>query len=141
MKNAAFLITIVSLIMLPVGAALAEPEFTPGKWEVTTTTEMVGVPGMAGMVPPVTHTQCLEKGEFVPQSEQSSKECKISDIKMSGDSVSWKMTCSGKSGEMEGTGTVTYKGDTMTGTMNMVLKGAGMQIKNTISGKRIGACD
>ena len=68
-------------------------------------------------------------------------ECKISDIKTAGDSISWKMICSGKSGEMEGTGTVTYKGDTMTGTMNMVIKGAGMQIKNTMSGKRIGACD
>ena len=141
MKSNMFLIAIISLIVLPLGTALAEPNVTPGKWEVTTTTEMVGVPGMAGMVPPVTHTQCLTKGELVPQSEQSSKECKMSDIKVDGDSVSWKMSCSGQSGEMEGTGTVTYKGDSMTGTMNMVLKGAGMQIKNTISGKRIGACD
>ena len=141
MKKPAFLIIIVSLIILPIGTAFADPDFNPGKWEVTTTTEMVGVPGMAGMVPPVTHTQCMTKGELVPQSEQSSKECKISDIKTAGDSISWKMICSGKSGEMEGTGTVTYKGDTMTGTMNMVIKGAGMQIKNTMSGKRIGACD
>jgi hypothetical protein len=141
MKNAAFVIAIVSLITLPLGTALAEPDFIPGKWEVTTTTEMVGVPGMAGMVPPVTHTQCLTKGELVPRSGQSSEECNISDIKINGDSVSWKMTCSGRNGEMDGTGTVTYKGDTMTGMMNMVMKGAGMQIKNTISGKRIGACD
>ena len=141
MKKVAFLMTIVSLIILLSGTALAEPNLIPGKWEVTTTTEMVGVPGMAGMVPPVTHTQCLTKGELVPQSEQGAKECKISDIKEDGDTVSWKMACSGRNGEMEGSGTVTYKGETMAGTMNMIIKGAGMQIKNTISGKRIGACD
>ena len=65
----------------------------------------------------------------------------MSDIKEDGDTVSWKMTCSGKNSQMEGTGTVTYKGDTMTGIMDMVIKGSGMQIKNKISGKRIGACD
>ena len=136
-----FFIVIVLLIALPLGTALAEPDFNPGKWEVTTETEMVGVPGMAGMIPPVTHTQCLTKGELVPQSEEGSKECKMSDIKEDGDTVSWKMTCSGKNGQMEGTGTVTYKSDTMTGEMNMIIKDAGMQIKNKISGKRIGVCD
>ena len=34
-----------------------------------------------------------------------------------------------------------YKGDTMEGTMEMVIQGAGMQVKNTISGRRIGDCD
>ena len=141
MKRSLFFIVIVFLIALPLSTALAEPDFNPGKWEVTTETEMVGVPGMAGMIPPMTHTQCLTKEELVPQSEEGSKECKISDIKEDGDTISWKMTCSGKNGQMEGTGAVTYKGDTMTGTINMVMKGAGMKIKNTINGKRIGNCD
>ena len=141
MKRNLFFIVIVFLIALPLGTALAEPDFTPGKWEVTTETEMVGVPGMPGMIPPVTHTQCLTKGELVPQSGEGSKECKMSDIKEDGDTVSWKMTCSGNHGLMEGTGTVTYKGDTMTGTINMVMKDADMKIKNTISGKRIDNCD
>ena len=141
MRRTMFLIAILSLIILPLGTALAEPDLNPGKWEITTKTEMVGVPGMAGMIPPVTHTQCLTKGELVPQSVEASKECKISDIKEDGDTISWKMTCSGKNGHMEGTGSVTYKGDTMTGKINMVMKGAGMEIKNTISGKRVGNCD
>ena len=141
MKKILFLILIAFLISFPLSTAFAELDLNPGKWEVTTTTEMVGVPGMAGMVPPATHTQCLSKEELVPQSEVSSQECKMSDIKEDGNTVSWKMTCSGKNGDMEGTGTVTYKGNTMTGTMNMVIKGAGMQINNKISGKRVGACD
>ena len=41
---------------------------------------------------------------------------------------------------MEGTGDVTYRGDSMEGTMDMVITGAGMRIKNKISGRRIGAC-
>lgn len=42
---------------------------------------------------------------------------------------------------MEGTGEVTYSGDRMEGVMNMVIQGAGMQVKNKISGQRIGDCD
>ncbi len=136
MKKLMFLLAIVSLVALPLGSALAKPNLNPGKWEITTQTEMAGMPGM---IPPVTHTQCLKADVLVPQ--KTSKECKITDIKQDGDAISWKIVCSGKDGEMEGTGTVIYKGDTMSGTMDLVIKGEGMRIKNTITGKRIGNCD
>ena len=139
MTRKIFLAVLVCAIAIPFGAVLAEPNLNPGKWEITTQTEMVGMPGM--QVPPVTHTQCLEKGEMVPQSEGESEECKVSDIRVEGDTVSWKVVCSGKNGAMEGTGEITYHGDTMEGTMDLVITGAGMKIKNTISGKRIGPCD
>jgi hypothetical protein len=138
MKKCMLLIAVVSLIALSLGTALADPNLNPGKWEITTQTEMAGMPGM---IPPVTHTQCLGKETLVPQSEGESQECKISDIKQNGDKVSWKIVCSGKNGAMEGTGEITYKGDSMTGVMNLEIQGAGMQIKNTITGKRIGPCD
>lgn len=121
------------------GPAFAEPNMNPGKWEITIETEMVGMPDMN--VPPVTHTQCLEKGDLVPQSKEASQECKMTDIEEDGDTVSWKIICSGQNGQMEGTGEVTYGGDSMEGTMDMVIKGADMQIKNKISGRRIGDCD
>lgn len=127
------------VLAIPFGAALAEPTFNPGKWEITTKTEMTGVPGM--QIPAVTHTQCLEKGTMVPQSEQASEECKVSDIRMEGNTVFWKIVCSGQNGGMSGTGEVTYYGNTLKGTMHMVIQGGGMKIKNTISGKRIGSCD
>ena len=139
MTRKIFLGAVVCLLALPLGAALAGPTFNPGKWEITTQTEMIGMPGM--QVPPVTHTQCLKEGELVPQSEEASQECKVSDVRQEGDTVSWKIVCGGKTGEMEGTGEITYSGDTMAGTMEMVIKGAGMKVKNTITGKRLGPCD
>ena len=121
------------------GVAFAGLNMNPGKWEITTETEMVGMAGMN--VPPVTHTQCLEKGDLVPQSKEASQECQVTNIKQKGDTVSWKIICSGQNGQMAGTEEVTYRGDSMEGTMDMVITGAGVRIKNKISGRRVGDCD
>jgi hypothetical protein len=138
MNKRIFLFSILCLAVLPIKAAVAEPDMNPGMWEITTQTEM---PGMPGMIPPVTYTQCIKEDDPVPRSQEESKECRVMDIKEDGDAITWKIVCSGKNGEMEGTGKVIYKGNSMTGTMDMVIKGAAMRIKNTISGKRIGDCD
>ena len=121
------------------GAAFAGPNLNPGKWEITTETEMVGMGGMS--VPPQTHIQCLTQETLVPQSKEASNECRVTDIHEKGDTVYWKIVCSGQGGQMEGTGQVTYSGDRMSGKMDMVITGAGMQIKNKIKGRRIGPCD
>ena len=42
---------------------------------------------------------------------------------------------------MEGSGEVTYHGDTMEGSMVMAISGTNMQITNTITGRRIGNCN
>ena len=130
---------LASAITLSLGTAFAAgPNMNPGKWEITTQTEMVG---MAMSIPSVTHTQCIKAQELIPQSQEASEACRVSDIKIDGDTVSWKIVCSGANGRMEGTGKVTYSGNTMEGTMDMVISGAGMHVKNKISGKRIGDCD
>ena len=122
------------------GIAFGGPNMKPGKWEITTETEMTGMPMK---MPAFTHTQCLKAESFVPQAgaQATNKDCTVSDIKVSGNTVSWKLSCSGKSGRMKGTGKVTYKGDTMEGDMSMVMEDAGIEIKNKITGKRIGECD
>lgn len=115
-------------------------DLNPGLWEITTTTEMEGMPGMSP--PPQTHTQCITAESLVPQSEEASDACQMSDVETDGNTVSWKVTCSEQEGGgMEGTGTITYNGDTMEGTMEMVMPAAGMTVKNTIAGKRIGDCE
>ena len=133
-----FLMGFVFSVTLSLGIAFAGPNLNPGKWEITTQTEMVGMPMK---VPPQTHTQCVSEEDLVPQSEGASKECQVSDIEVSGDTISWKIVCSGQGGAMEGTGRITYSGDQMEGTMDMVIKGGGMQIKNKITGRRVGDCD
>jgi len=139
MVKKSVMLVLVFTISMCLGTALAAgPNMKPGKWEITTQTEM---DGMAMSIPPVTHTQCITGDELVPQSQEANKECVVSDMKIKGDTVSWKIVCSGATGRMEGTGKATYNGDTMEGTMDMVIAGAGMRVKNKISGRRIGDCD
>ncbi|OPL12560.1 MAG: hypothetical protein AVO39_11485 [delta proteobacterium MLS_D] len=118
------------------GSAWAEPQMNPGKWEITTTTEMAGIPPQSA-----THIQCITRDDLVPVSEDAQQECEVNDIKIEGDTVSWKIACQGEGGGMEGTGQVTYRGDSMNGTMNMTIKPYGSNVKNTFSGRRIGKCD
>ncbi len=138
MGKKVFSASLLLSIAMSFAIAFAGPNVKPGKWEITTTTEMTGMPMS---IPPVTHTQCLKGGDFVPQTGGENQECNVSDVKVSGDTVSWKLVCSGKSGHMEGTGKTTYSGETMQGEMHMVIQGAGIEVSNKISGKRIGECD
>lgn len=120
-------------------AMVQEPDIKPGKWEFTTQAEMVGMPDMN--IPPTTHTQCVTMETLVPQSDGASQECQLSDVTVAGNTVSWKIVCGGQGGQMEGTGTVTYTGDTMEGLMDLKVAGAAMQVKTTIKGKRLGECE
>jgi hypothetical protein len=63
--------------------------------------------------------------------------CKVSDQKISGSTVSWKMACAAPQ-NMNGTAELVFKGDTYTGTMNMTTPQGAMTMK--MSGKRLGEC-
>lgn len=134
--------TFVGILLAWVGQLSAQEQsvnLNPGLWEITTVTEMVGMPG-AGP-PPMTFTQCITAENLVPQSEGETDVCQVSDVAVEGNTVSWKIVCSGEGGGMEGTGTTIYNGDTMEGTMEMVMPQMNMQIKNTLTGKRVGECE
>lgn len=128
------------LATLPLTSFSADLNMNPGKWEMTFQTEMAGMPGMPAM-PPMTVTQCLENEPYMPQNQDPSQECKTLDFRQEGNTVFWKMVCTGEGGTMEGSGQMTYSGDTMSGVMNMIMKDQGLTIKNTISGRRLGPCD
>ena len=109
-----------------------------GKWEITSVTEMPGMPMKMG---PVKHTQCITKKDLVPQSSQPGQECKITNTKISGDTVTWTMKCSGQGGEVKGSGKITYNGDSFEDTTKMLMEQGGMEMTSHMSGKRIGDCD
>lgn len=141
MKVRNLFIIFIAMTVVFIGNAFAGSNINPGLWEITIETEMVGTPEMPDMnIPPQTHTQCLSKEDLVPQSEEASNECKITDVRVSDDTVSWKIVCSGKNGSMEGEGVITYMGDSLKGVMNMVISGADMKIRNKMKGHRIGEC-
>lgn len=129
-------ISIVGVILLSAGITLAGPNMNPGKWEITTKTKMAEMPAQS-----ITHTQCVTNEDLIPRSNDENNNCTVTNMKTIGNTVSWEITCGGQSGQINGTGEITYNGDTMKGKMEMTIKGMGMKIKNILSGKRIGPCE
>ena len=140
MRTRMIAVVLILSFSLGVGAVWARLNFNPGKWEILTETTMTGSGGNM-TAPSQTHIQCITEADLVPQSEEASNECQVTDIQQSGNTVSWKIICSGQGGQMKGTGQITYQGNSMHGTMDMEITGAGMHVKNIIKGRRIGPCD
>jgi len=106
-----------------------------GKWEITTTFDMEGMP--AGMMKPQTFTTCLSQKDYVPKDKEQ-KDCTMQDVKVDGNTVSWSVVCKDSSGK----GRVTYAGSTFDGVIETVMKERGkeMNAKMTMKGKHIGPC-
>jgi hypothetical protein len=119
--------------------ATADTDMKEGLWEITTKIEMEGMPMTMA---PITNTQCLTKDMLVPKSDQPGQECKITNQKITGNTISYDMECSGPGGNMKAHGEATYNGDTMTGKMEMNIPGQGdMKMTMKMTGKRIGPCE
>ncbi len=123
-------------------SAFAGVNLHEGLWEITTKMEVQGMPMK---MPARKHTQCLTNKNMlktmVPK-EQAQEECKITDQKISGNTLTWIMKCSGKD-VMEVTGKTTYHGDTFEGTITMISNDpeeGKMKMINHITGRRIGEC-
>jgi len=108
-----------------------------GKWKITNTIEMQGMP--AGMMKPqtITTTTCLSQNDYVPK-DNAQKDCTMKDLKVEGNTVNWEMLCKNSSGK----GTVTYAGSTFDGVMETMMKEGGkeMTAKMTMKGKYLGPC-
>jgi len=131
-----FFASMILLTAISISFAGSVPNMKAGLWEITIKTEM---PGME--MPPMKHTQCLTKKDFVPQGpQQPGQECKIIDVKVDGNTVTWAIQCTTQGGKMKGTGKTTYSGNSFKGTMVMSMPQANMNITTHMSGKRIGDC-
>ena len=120
--------------------AHAAPNMKDGMWEITT---KMDIPGMPMALPPSRHTQCLTAKDAIPQQPEKNNDCKMTSIKSDGDNISWALQCRTKEGVLDGTGKVTYKGDSMDGVMTMNVKDSrqgAMQMTYRMSGKHVGAC-
>ena len=108
-----------------------------GKWEITTEMKMEGMPFT---IPPMTHSQCLSAEDVVPHNPQGAEECTFTDHQVEGGTVTWTMECSGAGGKTVNKGSITYAGDRMNGTIDILNQGA-PPMKSIITGKRIGPCN
>jgi hypothetical protein len=136
-RTTVFLFLLVSLAFT--SSVFAELNMQDGKWEITTNVEMKGMPPM----PPTKFTQCITRKDAIPQKPENNQDCKVTNNKVSGDTVTWSMQCKSKEGTMDSNGKITYKNDTFDGIVNMNMDGpktGKMQMTQHMSGKRIGNC-
>ncbi len=113
------------------------------QWEVTNKTEVPGLPAGMG---DTTMTVCIAKGaEKDPrQMMKQDGDCKITDLKTSGNKTTWKMHCNNNGEDSSGTGEVTHKPNSYQGVviLSAKMEGKAVNMTSTFSGKRIGtACD
>ena len=131
-----FAALIILLVAISISCADSGPNMKEGLWEITTKMQMQGMD-----MPPAKHTQCITKSDLVPQgSQQPGQECEITNIKKSGNTVTWTMKCTGQGGEVTGTGEITHSGDSFDGTMTISMPQANMEMISQLIGKRIGNC-
>ncbi len=107
-----------------------------GLWQITTTVDMSGM-----SLPPTSFEQCITKQDLVPQNNQPGQKCSVESVSQEGDRVKWTLRCTTPGGNMEGSGDITYRGNTFSGDMLMTISGQQvMQMKSHMEGRRIGDC-
>ncbi len=130
-------VSVILFAVVSIAFAGSVPNMQEGEWEITTTMEM---PGMPMNMSPVKHTQCLTKKDLVPKESQPGQECTVIHNKVTGNTVTWTMKCSGQGGEMTGTGNITYSGNSFKGTIKMAMPQQNMQMTSHLTGQRLGPC-
>ena len=115
-------------------------DLVPGKYEITAKVEM---PGMPGGMPPQTTTQCMDEQTPVPNSTAEAQGCKITDMKTSGNTVTYIMECNQQGIKAKSSGKITFNGDSFEGTTqtSMGPEAGNMTITTVVKGKRIGKCE
>jgi hypothetical protein len=126
-----------------ISAVSTQAVSAPGEyWEITSKMEMVGLPMV---MPATTMKLCIAKGlERDPRHATSSKDCEMTDIKISGNKSTWKFRCNHSGEIMSGEGEMTGTQDNSDIKMRMKGKSGGQDVDMTVSSlsKRIGGnCD
>jgi len=133
MKKIVF--SVLFALALP-ATVFAADTMRDGYWELVTTMEM---PGMPMKMAPTKVKHCYSKEDVKDQKKTitTDKNCTVTDLKQSGNKVSWKMKCTGKNAGVF-SGETVYKGDAYDSTMKMQAQGQTMNMK--VKAKRLGDC-
>ncbi len=117
------------------GIGSAAEMMKPGLWEITTSMEM---PGMPMQIPAQTMRHCYTEQEIREQPVPKDQNCKMTDLKTTGNKVSWKLECTG---EMAGTGEgeIIHRGDSAY-EGKALIRTQGMAMTTKYQGKRVGPC-
>ena len=121
-------------------AAAGGPNLRPGLWETTVRIEIQGAPMS---MPSTSYRHCITKEDLIPRTERPGEQCKILKKTISGNTVTWRVSCKSRDMNTTGTGRITYKGDTYRGSIEMQMSDGStgsMKMSQKIQGKRIGNC-
>lgn len=134
----AVVLALALAIALPMFAETKSP-MKPGKWQISMQMEM---PNMPMKIPPVTITNCVTQEQLdqdpqasIPKDKKS--DCKVSDYKVDGSTVSWTVDC--PKSNMKGSGEMTFEADGYTGALKMDM--GEQQMTTKLTGKRLGDCE
>lgn len=108
----------------------------PGLWEISAVVE---IPGQASL-PSQTQTECLSQADLDadPAPILDRGACRATDVRRSGDTVTWKITCDG-SEKGSGEGEISYRSPTeYDGWVTMDL--GGTRVRSTLKARRLGEC-
>jgi hypothetical protein len=96
------------------------------------------MPGMPFQPPPQTMRHCYTAQEIKEEPVPKNNDCKITDLKSSGNKTSWKLECKGEMAG-RGEGEMIYLGDSAyEGRSTMQTQG--MTMTSKYKGKRLGDC-
>lgn len=115
-------------------AALVHAQGPDELWNMSTRMEVAGMqmPGSSQQV-------CMKKGEQRAEDLQQDKNCKVTEQRVVGNKMTWKIVCTGKEA-MTGTGEMTRTADSMDGRMRMKTSD-GDEVSIVYTGKRAGGCN
>lgn len=139
MATSRLAIALFALSITSLSAQAGDHPQKPGNWEVSMQME---IPGMPFKMPAIKTQVCVTQADLddpnsaVPK-DKNNKDCKVTESKVDGDTVSWKMVCTGKN-KGEGDGEMTFSDDSYEGHMRFKTEDSEMTTK--YKGKYLGAC-
>jgi len=130
---------ILPLLLIMATGAHAAPDIQEGSWEVVA---QVYMPGLPIKIPPITYSQCITQKDLVPKKVQQRGDCKINNINISANTVSWEMVCNTEAGQLNGEGNVTYQKTSFAGSFKMAMPGpkGTMTMTTNMQGHYQGPC-
>jgi hypothetical protein len=131
---------LVSFLMSNLAVASDSVSIEPGMWEITTTMNS----SMSPQPRIQTSQECIKDAQISPEDLAPSDDdsCSMSDVKVSGNSLSWSMLCNTPGGAMKGNGNFTSEGNSGSGKMQMSMniEGQSFDMEMVWKGHRTGSC-
>jgi len=128
------------LLAVAAGLALAAGvAIEPGQWQIKSAMTMPMIAGERS------HelSQCIKTDTIDPvEMMGNNNECQVTEQNVSGNTVTWKMSCNTQDGPATGSGSFTSEGSRAHGNMKIefAVQGQTLEMNTRWEGERVGSC-